>query len=217
MITSVAPFILGIAGGTGSGKTALSIELRQKYFQVGICLIEQDSYYLDRSHLSAMERTGINYDEPQAIDHDLLLQHLAALSAGRPIEKPVYCFETHTRKKETEVVNSAPLILIEGLFALWDPRIRSLMDFRIFVEADPDIRFIRRCRRDVLERGRTMDSVIDQYLNSVRPMHYLYIEPTKASADLVIHNNGDMRDLVSPSEEAIARVFEERKRIRRTD
>jgi uridine kinase len=205
---SVGPFIIGVAGGTGSGKTTLSNALLKRYLPRSACLIEQDSYYLDRSQLSIQERAGINYDEPQAIENDLLFQHLSALSEGRSIQKPLYCFESHSRKIETEVVRSAYVLLIEGLFALWDPRIRALMDFRIYVEADSDLRFIRRCTRDVCERGRTMESVVDQYLNSVRPMHYRYIEPTKAFADLVVQNNGAESQFITVAEEAIAQVLQ---------
>lgn len=200
------PFVIGIAGGTGSGKTTLAARLLHKYAQEGVCLLEQDSYYRDRSHLSTSERDRINYDEPEAVEHDLLFNHLQRLTSGTPIEKPVYCFNTHTRCSEIRLVHPASVILLEGLFAFCDPRIRSLQDLKIYVDAAPDLRFIRRVRRDVFERGRTVESVIDQYLSSVRPMHERYIEPTKAYADLVIQNNGDVTELLSAAEQAINRA-----------
>lgn len=206
------PFVIGITGGTGSGKTTLAARLLHKFAQEGVCLLEQDSYYRDRSHLSTSERDRINYDEPEAVEHDLLFRHLQHLTRGTPIEKPVYCFKTHTRSSEIRLVHPAPVILLEGLFALWDPRIRSLQDLKIYVDAAADIRFIRRVHRDVFERGRTVESVIDQYLCSVRPMHERYIEPTKAYADLVIQNNGDVTELLSAAEQAINQAFLRKRR-----
>lgn len=158
------------------------------------------------------ERQRINYDEPEAFEHDLLLLHLQRLASGEPVERPVYCFATHTRSREVQLLHPTAMILLEGLFALWDPRIRSLMDLRIYVEADADLRFIRRVRRDVLERGRTMESVIDQYLGSVRPMHLLYIEPTRAYADLVVPNNRTEEELLSAAEEVIAQALRRKTR-----
>jgi len=190
-----SPLLIGIAGGTGSGKTTLATDLLRKYAREGACLLEQDSYYRDRSHLSTIERKGINYDEPQAIEHDLLFEHVKSLMSGKAIEKPVYCFKTHTRTREVQVVDPTPVILLEGLFALWDQRARLLMDLKIYVDAAADLRFLRRARRDVCERGRTISSVFDQYLGTVRPMHELHIEPTKAYADLVVENNGDVKEM----------------------
>ena len=182
------PVIIGIGGGTGSGKTTLARALVERYAIVGVALVDQDSYYRDQSHLSLPERESVNYDEPSAIDHDLLLEHLRELRAGRRIVKPQYCFASHTRSGEGETVAPRPLVVVAGLFALWEPRIRSLMALKIFVDADADIRFIRRLQRDVLERGRSVQSVVEQYLQTVRPMHKLYIEPTRRHADLVVYN-----------------------------
>ncbi len=206
------PFVIGITGGTASGKTTLAAGLLRKYAQEGTCLLDQDSYYRDRSHLSMSERRYINYDEPEAFEHDLLLLHLQRLVGGEPVEKPVYCFTTHTRSTEVRLVHPASVILLEGLFALWDPRIRALMDLRIYVDADADLRFIRRARRDVLERARTMESVINQYLGSVRPMHLLYIEPTRTYADLVLQNNGTEEELFLAGEEAITQALQRKTR-----
>jgi uridine kinase len=195
MTTARTPLLIGIAGGTGSGKSTLATDLLQRYEGEGACLLEQDSYYRDRSYLTTTEREGINYDEPEAIEHDLLLEHIKSLMSGKAIEKPVYCFKTHTRTREVLVVDPTPVILLEGLFALWDQRARLLMNLKIYVDAAADLRCLRRARRDVCERGRTMSSAFDQYVGTVRPMHELHIEPTKAYADLVVENNGDVKEM----------------------
>src|SRR5258708_1309954 len=202
MTMARSPLLIGIAGGTGSGKTTLAADLLHRDAREGACLLEQAAYYPDRRPLSARERAGINYDEPEAIEHDLLLEHVKSLMSGKAIEKPVYCFKTHTRSREVQVVHPAPVVLLEGLFALWDPRARLLMDLKIYVDTAPDLRFLRRARRDVCERGRTMDSVIEQYLGTVRPMHEMHIEPTKAYADLVVENNGDVKQPLIIAEQA---------------
>jgi uridine kinase len=206
------PLLIGIAGGTGSGKSTLASHLLRMYVREGVCLLEQDSYYRDRSHLSASERAGLNYDEPEAIEHDLLLEHIKSLLSGKAIEKPVYCFKTHTRSREVQVVHPTQVILLEGLFALWDPRARLLMELKIYVDTAADLRFLRRARRDVCERGRTIDSVIEQYLDTVRPMHEMHIEPTKAYADLVVENNGNPNELLTIAEQAAAQALRRRTR-----
>lgn len=197
------PFLIGIAGGTGSGKTLLATSLAGRYAHIGVSILDQDSYYRDQSHLHEEERSRVNYDEAMAIDHDQLFQHLEQLAAGRPIAKPCYSFATHTRQPRVESVEARPMIILEGLFALWDSRIRSLMDLRVYVEAAADVRFIRRLRRDVLERQRTLESVIEQYLRTVRPMHELYVEPTRAYADLVVDNSDRLDPAISIVERAI--------------
>ena len=201
MTISRAPLLIGIAGGTGSGKSTLAADLLSRYAREGSCLLEQDSYYRDRSHLNAAERDAINYDEPEAIEHDLLLEQVESLMSGKAIEKPVYCFKSHTRSREVQVVNPSRVIVLEGLFALWDPRMRLLIDLKIYVDAAADLRFLRRARRDVSERGRTINSVSEQYLNTVRPMHELHIEPTKAYADLVVENNGAVKEMLKVAQE----------------
>ena len=189
------PFVIGVRGGTGSGKSCVSDLLCRRYDASGIAVLNQDSYYVDRSALSVEERRSLNYDHPSAIDHDLLLRHVEKLAKGSAIERPCYCFSTHTRSSETELIHPAAVILVEGIFALWDPRLRSRMNLRIYVDAEPDLRFIRRLRRDIRERGRTVESVVEQYLESVRPMHEAFIEPTKAHANFVVRNSGSMEDL----------------------
>lgn len=201
------PLLIGIAGGTGSGKTTLAADLLRCYAREGACLLEQDSYYRDRGNLSQSERESVNYDEPEAIEHDLLLEHIKSLMSGKAIKKPVYCFKTHTRTREVQVVDPTRVILLEGLFALWDERARLLMDLKIYVHAAADLRFLRRARRDVCERGRTISSVFDQYLGTVRPMHERHIEPTKVYADLVVENNGDVNEMREIAIQAAARAL----------
>ncbi len=197
-----APFVIGIGGGSGSGKTRVAELLCQRYGTSGFALLSQDSYYVDRKDLAEAERASLNYDHPSAIDHDLLLHHVEELCRHSSISKPCYCFETHARREVSELVRPAPVILVEGIFGLWDPRLRANMNLKIYVDADPDLRFIRRLQRDVVERGRTLDSVIKQYVESVRPMHEAYIEPTKAHADVVVHNSGSAEDLAISVEHA---------------
>lgn len=206
----ISPLVVGIAGGTGSGKSALAHLLADRHRPTGALILDQDSYYRDRSHLSEEERHSLNYDEPAAVDHELLLEHLKGLKAGQPILKPLYCFAAHTRKAEGEVVRAQALVLVEGLFPLWYPSIRAEMDFKVFVEADSDLRFIRRLRRDVFDRGRTIESIISQYLNTVRPMHEIYVQPTKEYADLVVNNNGSLGEPLRLISQAITLRLEAR-------
>ena len=191
------PLIIGIAGGTGSGKTSVSDILRRRYEGTGVAVLNHDSYYVDHSDMSEEERRSFNYDHPSAVDHDLLLKHLEQLVNGSDVERPCYCFSTHTRRSETVLIKPAAVILVEGIFALWDPRLRSHMNLKIYVDADPDLRFIRRLQRDIVERGRTVESVVEQYLESVRPMHQIFVEPTKAHASHVVDNSGSFRDLTT--------------------
>lgn len=182
--------VIAIAGGTGSGKTTVAKAIIRELADERITLISMDSYYRDQSHLPLSERIKTNYDHPDAIDKDLLISHIQDLLAGKPIEKPVYCFKTHTRLKETERVEPGDVLIIEGIFALEDERIRNLTDIKIYVETDADIRFIRRLKRDIFERNRTLESVIEQYQNVVRHMHFQFVEPTKHYADIIIPEGG---------------------------
>lgn len=199
-------FVVGIAGGTGAGKTTIANLVCSRYSNLGVSVIDQDSYYRDQSHLREEARRSVNYDDPAVIDHDLLFVHLARLISGAAVTKPKYCFATHSRTSAFELLHPARLILLEGIFALWDTRIRSLMDLRVFVDAPADIRFIRRLQRDLRERGRCVESVIRQYLDSVRPMHYAYIEPTKAYADMVVHDEQTQLQLIMLLDKATARL-----------
>lgn len=153
-------------------------------------MIQQDMYYKDQSHLSMEERVKTNYDHPMAFDNDLLVEHLKALINGKSIEKPSYDFTVHNRSKETAIVESRDIILVEGILILEDPRIRELLDIKVYVDTDADIRILRRLVRDINERGRTVESVVDQYLNIVRPMHLQFTEPSKKYADIIIPEGG---------------------------
>lgn len=179
--------ILGIAGGSGSGKTTVARRLVEIFAEPRIVqLIAQDAYYKDQAHLSFEERQEINYDHPLAFDNDLLSAHLSALREGRSVEQPIYSFLKHTRLSETLSISPAKIIILEGILVLEDARLRDLCDIKVFVDTDSDERFIRRLSRDMMERGRSLDSVIDQYLTSVRPMHLQFVESTKRYADVII-------------------------------
>ena len=179
--------LIAIAGGTGSGKSSLAESLFN-YFEPtkSVKILREDDYYKDQSHLTYEERCKTNYDHPFAYDTDLLKQHLTQLLDGKAIEKPIYDFTVHNRSDKTEIVEPCDVIIYEGLFALHHESIRELEDIKIFIETDDDIRFIRRLKRDIVERERTMESVIDQYLTTVKPMHDQFIEPSKRYADVII-------------------------------
>ncbi|HAX73791.1 MAG TPA: uridine kinase [Firmicutes bacterium] len=180
------PLIIGIAGGSASGKTSVSRILCDAFSDQTITLFRQDDYYNDQSHLTMEERVLTNYDHPLSMDNELLIKHIKKLIMGYSIEKPIYDYTNHTRSEETEKIQPTSIIIVEGLFVLEDVKIRELLDIKIFVETDADIRFIRRLLRDTTERGRTIDSVIMQYTESVKPMHEQFVEPTKRYADIII-------------------------------
>lgn len=190
MIALNRPILIGITGGTGSGKSTVAMEIFGSLPEKNIVIIEQDSYYKNQSHLSFEERVKTNYDHPFAFDNDLLIEHLTELMNGKPINKPIYNFEEHTRKKETIIVHPKDIIILEGILILDDERIRDLLDIKIFVDTDSDVRIIRRITRDIKERGRTLDSVIEQYMATVRPAHMQFIEPSKRYADIIIPEGG---------------------------
>ncbi|TCP54568.1 uridine kinase [Tumebacillus sp. BK434] len=187
------PVLIGIAGGTGSGKTSVAREITHNIDPENIVLIEQDNYYKDQSHLTMAERVQTNYDHPHAFDNDLLLEHLHMLLNNKAIEKPIYNFAEHTRADYTELVEPKQVVVLEGIMALEDERLRDLMDIKIFVDTDADVRIIRRILRDIKERGRSIESVVEQYMGIVRPMHMQFIEPTKKYADLIIPEGGQNR------------------------
>ncbi len=179
--------IIGIAGGTGSGKSTFTNRLRNA-FPDEVAVIYHDNYYKAQDDISFEERKKTNYDHPDALETDLLVQHLRELREGKTIACPVYDYKRHTRSKETTLVEPRAIILLEGILALHDPELRRQMDIKIFVEADADERILRRVKRDVQQRGRDLDGIIQQYLTTVKPMHYVYVEPTKALADIVINS-----------------------------
>ncbi len=184
------PVIVGVAGGTGSGKTTVAREILRRAGTRRIALLQHDAYYKDLSGLPQAQRALRNFDHPDALDNALLIEHLRMLKAGHPIEVPVYDFTTHTRTTQTQCVEPQPVVVLEGILIFADEALRQLMDVKIYVDTDADIRFIRRLERDIAERGRTMDSVIQQYLATVRPMHQEFVEPSKRYADIVIPEGG---------------------------
>lgn len=183
------PIVVGIAGGTGSGKSTITSSLKEKLKDT-VVVIEQDSYYKDQSSLPFEERIKTNYDHPFAFDNDLLVEHVLSLKEQKSIEKPIYDFEIHNRKKETILVEPCDVIIVEGILILYEEAVRDLLDIKIFVDTDSDVRIIRRILRDIKERGRTLDSVIMQYLNTVRPSHLQFIEPSKRYADIIVPEGG---------------------------
>lgn len=180
------PIVIGVAGGSGSGKTTIINSIIDELTGYDIVTIQHDSYYKDNRHLPFYEREKINYDHPDALETNLLIQHLKELIAGREIEAPVYDFTKHTRKKYGEKKKPAQIVIVEGILIFVEKELRELMDVKIFVSTNSDIRFIRRLKRDMAERNRSMDSVINQYLKSVRPMHLSYVEPSRRHVDIII-------------------------------
>jgi uridine kinase len=187
------PFLIGIAGGTGSGKTTVARRIFDSLQLDSAVFIDHDAYYRDLAHLSLEERAAVNFDHPESLDNDLLVHQLQELVAGRAVHKPVYDFARHTRAPESVRVEPRDVVLVDGILLFAEPRLRELFDLRIFVDTDADVRFIRRLRRDIDERGRSLDSVIDQYLTTVRPMHFEFVEPTKRWADVIIPRGGQNR------------------------
>jgi uridine kinase len=185
------PLVVGIAGGTGSGKTTVANKLAAAMPAERVVTIEHDSYYRDQSHLSLEERAKTNFDHPSSLESSLLAEHLRELRDGRSVDIPSYDFATHSRRPERRKVHPAPLIIVEGILVFAEAQLREQMDIKIFVDTDADIRLIRRIRRDLEVRGRSFQSVRDQYYATVRPMHIEYVEPTKRWADLIVPEGGD--------------------------
>lgn len=187
---STTPVVVGIAGGSGSGKTTVIQRILERVGWDRIAYLPHDAYYKDASHLPPAERTHLNFDHPNSLDNELLISHIRQLLAGQAVDVPVYDFSTYIRTSHTRHLAPCPVILIDGILVFVDEALRELLEIKIFVETDPDIRFIRRLQRDINERGRTVQSVIDQYLATVRPMHIRFVEPTKRYADVIIPEGG---------------------------
>ena len=186
-----AVFVIGIAGGSGSGKSTFAKRLKER-FPDDVALVSCDNYYLARDDMPFEERTKLNYDSPEAFEFNLMIRQITDLKAGKNILCPVYDFSRHTRSDRVLEIPAKPVILIDGILIFAEPKLRQIMDMRIYVETDADERILRRARRDMVERGRDLDGIIDQYLATVKPMHNQYVEPTKAYADIII--NGGMND-----------------------
>jgi len=187
----MASLIIGIAGGTGSGKTTLARKLMEALPEQKAALIEHDWYYRDRGHLTPAQRSLVNFDEPDALENDLLLAHLQALKAGQPVSCPQYDFATHTRSPAVRLVHPRPVVVVEGILLFAVPSLRDCFDLRIFVDTDDDIRLLRRLKRDLTERGRDVESVEAQYYGSVRPMHHLHVVPSRRFAHLIVPEGGE--------------------------
>jgi uridine kinase len=184
------PLIIGIAGGSGSGKTTVARNVARALHTESVAFIDMDAYYRNFAHLPFEERRRVNWDHPEAFDWDLLHQQLTHLLAGEAIEKPVYDFVSHVRSNEAVVVPPARVVVIDGILLFVDERVRALCDVKVFVEADADVRLIRRIRRDMKKRGRSLDEIIDQYLGTVQPMHLQFVEPSKRYADVIVPRGG---------------------------
>ncbi|MDT5062776.1 MAG: uridine kinase [Acidobacteriota bacterium] len=182
--------IIGICGGTGSGKTTVANSILESVNASEVAFIQQDSYYRNLKDLPLDYRNAVNFDHPDALDNDLLVHHIRKLKGGGSVELPIYDFKTHTRLNETVLIEPKPIVIVEGILIYVDARLLEQMDIKVFVDTPDDIRFIRRLKRDIAERGRTVDSVIEQYIATVRPMHMQFVEPSKRYADVIIPEGG---------------------------
>jgi len=182
--------IVGIAGGSGSGKSTVARKVAELLTDISVASVGMDAYYRNLSHLTIEERKQLNWDHPDVVDMELLGDQLEALASGAAIEKPVYDFAAHLRTARTERVSSADVVIVDGILLFWNPRVRALCDIKIFVDVEADIRLIRRIRRDIRVRGRNLNDILDQYLTKVRPMHEEFVEPTKEFADIIVPHGG---------------------------
>ena len=184
------PLIVGVAGGSGSGKSTVARRIAGAVDARNVAFIDMDAYYRNFAHLPMEERRRVNWDHPEALDVDLLVQQLEQHHAGAAVEKPIYDFVTHTRSPRTERIEPAPVIVIDGILLFTDARVRDLCEVKVFVDADADVRLIRRIHRDMAERGRPLDEILDQYLRTVQPMHLQFVEPSKRYADIIVPRGG---------------------------
>ena len=182
--------VFGVAGGTASGKTTVADAILNAVGAGQVAYLPHDAYYREMNHLPFEERAGLNYDHPDSLETELLIAHVEKLLAGRPVQVPVYDFTSHTRTKETRPVEPCPIILIDGILIFTNVQLRELMDIKVYVDTDADVRFIRRLQRDMNERGRSLESIISQYMETVRPMHLEFVEPSKRYADVIVPHGG---------------------------
>ena len=201
------PLVIGVAGGSGSGKTTIVKKIVETIGADRVTVLAHDRYYLDFSALKFEERTGRNFDHPDSLDTALLVEHLTELRAGRPAQVPIYDFTKHVRTKETETVRACAAIIVEGILVLADPALRAQMDIKVYVDTDDDVRFIRRLQRDMSERGRTLPSVIEQYLTTVKPMHLEFVETSKRYADIIVPEGGYNEVAIALLVERVGGVF----------
>lgn len=200
------PLVIGLGGGSGSGKTTIARSIVEAIGPDKVTLIQHDAYYRDQSDLPMEERVKVNYDHPESFETPLLVRHLRELREGRAVERPIYDFTVYNRQPDTVRVEPKPVVIVEGLLVLYEPELRELMDLKIYVDTDSDLRILRRLERDLKERGRTFDSVHDQYLATVRPMHLQFVEPSKRYADIVIpegYNTGAVGTVISMIREVL--------------
>ena len=184
--------IIGICGGTGSGKTTIARAIVEAVGARKVVLVEQDSYYRNLSDMPLDERKQANFDHPDSLDSDMLVNHILRLKQGLPVEMPLYDFKTHTRSDQIEIIEPRPVVIVEGILIFAEPRVLDLLDVRVFVDTPDDVRLIRRLRRDITERGRTFERTLDQYERTIRPMHFEFVEPSKRHADVIIPEGGQM-------------------------
>lgn len=206
-----SPFFIGVAGGTGSGKTTVSHRICEMVGYEHIAYLQHDAYYNDHSHLSPEARALVNYDHPDSLDTALFVEHLAMLRSGRAVDVPTYDFATHARGKEVVHVEPTQIVLVEGILIFVEKSLREMLDMRIYVDTDADIRFIRRLQRDMIERGRSLDSIVKQYMATVRPMHLEFVEPSKRYAHVIVPEGGDNRvamEMISSTLQAVLRRSE---------
>lgn len=190
MVSNQYSLIIGIAGGTGSGKTTVANTILDQVGGKNVSYIPHDAYYVDLANLPDNQRKQINFDHPDSLDTDLMIEHVISLKEGKSIDLPIYDFATHTRTDKTITVHPKPIILVEGILIFTETRLRDLFDVKLFVDTDADVRLVRRIRRDITERGRTVENVLSQYENTVRPMHLEFVEPSKRYADVIIPEGG---------------------------
>ncbi len=207
------PVVLGVAGGSGSGKSTVVREVRRILGDDVTSVLHHDAYYRDLAHLPFEARVEVNFDHPDALETELMVEHLHALLRGVPVQVPTYDFSTHTRAPQTELVHPTPVVVVDGILVLADPRLRDVMDLKVYVDTEADIRLLRRIRRDVVKRGRTADSVIAQYEATVRPMHLEFVEPSKRFADLVVPEGGYNRVAVDLVVTRLRALMDERRAV----